>query len=237
VLLELNNINVNIGPVQVLRNVSLKIDEDETVVLVGRNGAGKTSTMKSIIGLYSVKSGKVLFNGRDITGLPPHIRATQIGIGFSPEDSRVFPDLTVEENIKLGMWLSRRKSADDKEMEEVILNVFPELKKVWSSKGIYCSGGEKKMVSIARALALSPSLLLLDEALEGLAPVVVERFIKAVKQIKELGISILIAESNVNNAAKVGERLYAIDRGEIIYEGEPNKIFQDQALLNTIRGY
>ncbi|MDJ0270234.1 MAG: ABC transporter ATP-binding protein [Aigarchaeota archaeon] len=236
-LLEVNNIDVNIGAVQVLRDLSMNIDKDETVVLVGRNGAGKTSTIKSIIGLYPVKSGKITFDGKDITGLPPHVRATRTGIGYSPEDSRVFPDLTVEENIKLGIWLSKHEKMSEKDMEETIFNIFPELKRIWNRRGLYCSGGEKKMVSIARALSLRPKLLLLDEAFEGLAPVVVERFIKAVNQIKQLGISILIAESNVNIAAKVGERLYAIDRGEIIYAGDPMKIFQDQTLLNTIRGY
>ena len=235
-LLEVNRINVNIGPVQVLRNLSINIDKGETISLVGRNGAGKTSTIKSIIGLYQVKSGKIIFDGRDITPIPPHIRATKLGIGYSPEDSRVFPDLTVEENIKLGIWLAKR-TTEEKEIEEIVFSIFPEIKKLWKRKGLYCSGGEKKMVSIARALALKPKLLLLDEAFEGLAPIVVDRFMKAVNQIKEMGISILVAESNVNNAARVGERLYAIDRGEIIYEGDPQRIFQDQALLNTIRGY
>jgi len=236
VLLEANRINVNIGPVQVLRNLTINIEKGETISLVGRNGAGKTSTIKSIIGLYQVKSGKIIFDGQEITTVPPHVRATELGIGYSPEDSRVFPDLTVEENIKLGIWLSRRIK-DEKEIEEIIFSIFPEIKKLWKRRGLYCSGGEKKMVSIARALALKPKLLLLDEAFEGLAPIVVDRFIKAVNQIKEMGIAILVAESNVNNAARVGERLYAIDRGEIIYEGEPQKIFQDQTLLNIIRGY
>lgn len=235
-LLEANRINVNIGPVQVLRNLTINIEKGETISLVGRNGAGKTSTIKSIIGLYQVKSGKIIFDGQEITTVPPHVRATELGIGYSPEDSRVFPDLTVEENIKLGIWLSRRIK-DEKEIEEIIFSIFPEIKKLWKRRGLYCSGGEKKMVSIARALALKPKLLLLDEAFEGLAPIVVDRFIKAVNQIKEMGIAILVAESNVNNAARVGERLYAIDRGEIIYEGEPQKIFQDQTLLNIIRGY
>ncbi|HIQ30130.1 MAG TPA: ATP-binding cassette domain-containing protein [Candidatus Caldiarchaeum subterraneum] len=235
-LLEANRINVNIGPVQVLRNLTINIEKGETISLVGRNGAGKTSTIKSIIGLYQVKSGKIIFDGQEITTVPPHVRATELGIGYSPEDSRVFPDLTVEENIKLGIWLSRRIK-DEKEIEEIIFSIFTEIKKLWKRRGLYCSGGEKKMVSIARALALKPKLLLLDEAFEGLAPIVVDRFIKAVNQIKEMGIAILVAESNVNNAARVGERLYAIDRGEIIYEGEPQKIFQDQTLLNIIRGY
>jgi len=236
VLLEVNKINVNIGPVQVLRNLSINIGKGETVSMVGRNGAGKTSTIKSIMGLYSVKSGNIIFDGKDITKIPTHIRATRLGIGYSPEDSRVFPDLTVEENIKLGMWLSKRE-ADEKEIEEIIFSIFPEVKRIWKRKGLYCSGGEKKMVSIARALALKPILLLLDEAFEGLAPIVVDRFMQAVNQIKEMGIAILVAESNVNNAARVGERLYAIDRGEIIYEGDPQRVFQDQNLLNTIRGY
>ena len=130
----------------------------------------------------------------------------------------------------------RKDQVSDAETQERIFAVFPEVRKFTGRRGLYLSGGEKKMVAIARAMALSPSVLLLDEPFEGLAPVVVTRFIEAVKKIKEMGISILIAESNLANATRVADRLYAIDRGEIIYQGDPRQVFENEDVMKTIRG-
>src|SRR5262244_4037694 len=238
-MLEIEGINTYRGPAQVLRKVSLGVGDAESVCLVGRNGAGKTTTIDSIIGLLPVRSGKVTFQGRDISGLPPHQRA-RLGIGYAPEDAGLFPDLTVEENFQICRWMAqasaRGAQVNEAETNERIFAVFPEVRAFTERRGLYLSGGEKKMVAIARAMALSPAILLLDEPFEGLAPVVVSRLIEAVKKIKAMGISVLIAESHLANAGRVADRLYAIDRGEIIYEGDPKRAFQNEEVMKTIRG-
>jgi branched-chain amino acid transport system ATP-binding protein len=210
------------------------------VCLVGRNGAGKTTTIDSIMGLLPVRSGTITFKGRDITGLPTHRRALA-GIGYSPEDAGIFPDLTVAENFQISQSLARGAGTGlaatrGASIDERVLALFPEIKTFTQRRGLFLSGGQKKMVAIGRAMALSPSILLLDEPFEGLAPVVVTRFIEAVKRIKEMGVSLLIAESNLMTASRVADRLYAIDRGEIIFAGEPQRAFEDGEVMKTIRG-
>jgi len=235
-LLTVEKANFFIGQLQVLRDISLNIAKNESIMLIGRNGAGKTSTLKTIMGLYTPTSGRIIFDGVDITKIPAHQRASKLGIAYSPEDSKVFPDLTVEENIKMGIWLAGNKKNDDKDIMETILNIFPEIKRLMKRKGIYCSGGEKKMVSVARALALRPKLILLDEPLEGLAPVVVQRFKKALTDIENMGISLLITESNVNTALSLNRKTLVIERGEIIYEGEPSEILKREDIYRIVRG-
>ena len=238
-MLEIKQINTFRGPAHVLRGVSLTVGDAEAVCLVGRNGAGKTTTIDSIMGLLPVRSGTITLKGRDITRLPTHQRA-RLGIGYSPEDAGIFPDLTVAENFQvsqlIGASRGRAASGSSAEMDERILAVFPEVKEFTGRRGLNLSGGQKKMVAIARAMTLSPSILLLDEPFEGLAPVVVNRFIDAVKKIKGMGISLLIAESNLNTATRIADRLYAIDRGEIIFQGDPKNALGNEEVMKTIRG-
>jgi branched-chain amino acid transport system ATP-binding protein len=238
-MLELERLNVFRGPAQVLRNLSLTVADREAVCLVGRNGAGKTTTIDGIMGLLPVRSGRVALGGRDITKLPTHRRALA-GIGYSPEDAGIFPDLTVAENFRISQSLARAAGKGGvvagNGIDERVLSLFPEIGDFTGRRGLFLSGGQKKMVAIGRAMTLSPSILLLDEPFEGLAPVVVSRFIDAVKQIKAMGISLLIAESNLMTASRVADRLYAIDRGEIIFEGEPRRAFENPDVMKTIRG-
>jgi branched-chain amino acid transport system ATP-binding protein len=238
--LELERLNVFRGPAQVLRNLSLAVGERESVCLVGRNGAGKTTTIDGIMGLLPVRSGRVHFGTRDITGLPAHKRALA-GIGYSPEDAGIFPDLTVAENFRISQSLARAAgrgavAVGPGGIDERVLGLFPEIGQFTGRRGLHLSGGQKKMVAIGRAMTLSPSVLLLDEPFEGLAPVVVSRFVDAVKQIKAMGISLLVAESNLMTASRVADRLYAIDRGEIIFEGEPRRAFENPDVMKTLRG-
>ena len=236
-MLEVERLNTFRGPAQVLRDLSLTVRDGESVCLVGRNGAGKTTTIDSIMGLLPVRSGTLTFNGVDITRLPTHERAL-CGIGYSPEDAGIFPDLTVAENFQISQSLARGKRAPVAAggIDERVLALFPEVKTFTQRRGLFLSGGQKKMVAIGRALTLSPSILLLDEPFEGLAPVIVTRFIEAVTKIKAMGISLLIAESNLMSASRVADRLYAIDRGEIIFEGDPRRAFDDEEVMRTIRG-
>ena len=233
-LLELTSVVTYRGPAQVLRGISLTVGERESVCLVGRNGAGKTTTIDTIMGLLPSRSGSVSFNGQDVTRLPAHRRA-RLGIGYAPEDTGVFPDLTVGENFEIARWLARDRDGGSAASGDAF-SVFPEVQDLLGRRGLNLSGGQKKMVAITRAMTLKPSILLLDEPFEGLAPVVVTRFIDAVRAIKAMGISILIAESNVTNSTRVADRLYALDRGDIIYQGLPQRVFDDADVMRTLRG-
>ena len=233
-MLEVKGIDAFRGPAHVLHGVSLNVGSREVVCLVGRNGAGKTTTMESIMGFVPVRSGRIVFHGEDVTALPVHRRALR-GMGYAPEGAEIFPELTVAENMMISRWMSARaRSAPD--IEDKVFSIFPEVKDLLRRQGMNLSGGQRKMVAIARGIALAPTLLLLDEAFEGLAPVVVNRFREAVRKIEDLGISLLIAESNLMNAARIADRLYAIDRGEIIFEGKPEQALADANVMKALRG-
>jgi branched-chain amino acid transport system ATP-binding protein len=229
-LLKIENLDVFIGSTQILRNISLGVNEGEIVCLLGRNGAGKSSIIKSTIGLYPSRSGKIIFKEKDITSFSPR-KKVLLGIGYSPEDTRIFTELTVEENINLSTWVRGKGEIFS---YETIFAIFPRIKDFLDRKGLNLSGGEKKMVSVARALALNPSLLLLDEAFEGLAPLVVNHFMEALRQIRKLGVTILLAESNVRIVSQVTEKTYIIERGEIIFEGHPREILENERLLKLV---
>ena len=237
-LLEVDNINTFRGPAHILRNVSINVDDNEVVSLVGRNGAGRTTIIESITGLLPIRSGQIKFRGVEIGKLPPHKRA-RYGIGYAPENSGLFPELTVAENLMISQWLAKktaRGAAGNVDAYEQALTVFPEVRKFLNRPGLNLSGGQKKMVSIARAMALAPSLMILDEAFEGLAPVVVRRFREAVLMIKNMGIGLLLAESNLTSAAAIADRIYVIDRGEIIFQGTPAAALADQGVMRALRG-
>jgi branched-chain amino acid transport system ATP-binding protein len=231
-MLKIDNIEVNLGGVNILRKISLDVKEKEIVMLLGRNGAGKTTTIKSIIGIIPLKKGKIFFNGKDITNLPPYKRA-RMGIGYAPEDRKIFTDMTTEENIEVALSNPTKKNEVIKE----IVEIFPTIEKLMKRKGGYLSGGEQKMLAIARALALSPKLLLLDEPLEGLAPIVTKHFYESIKKIRDRGISILIAESNLLHASKLADRIFIIERGEIIFEGYPEEVLKKEEVLKVLRGF
>jgi branched-chain amino acid transport system ATP-binding protein len=240
VLLEVDDINTYRGPAHVLRGVSIAVDTDEVVALVGRNGAGRTTIIESITGLLPIRSGHIRFRDDEITALPPHRRA-RLGIGYAPENSGIFPELTVAENLMISRWLSAKTGrpgthGGDGDSEEGALRVFPEVRALLARQGLNLSGGQKKMVAIARAMALAPYLLILDEAFEGLAPAGVKRFREAVMMIKAMGISLLIAESNLVSAAAIADRLYVIDRGEILFNGTPDEALADEEVMRALRG-
>jgi len=238
-VLEVKTIDTYRGPAHILHAVSLSVRAREVVCLVGRNGAGKTTTIESIMGFLPVRAGQITFNGEDLTRLPPHQRARR-GIGYSPEDCGVFPELSVGENLMISRWLGeevvRQRGGEHADPEVQAFEVFPEVRSLLKRQGLHLSGGQRKMVAVARAIMLSPTLLLLDEAFEGLAPVIVNRFTEAVMKIKALGVSILMAESHLAAATRIGDRLYAIDRGEIIFEGAPRDALDDEKVVRALRG-
>jgi branched-chain amino acid transport system ATP-binding protein len=238
-VLEVKAIDTFRGPAHILHGVSLGVGAQEVVCLVGRNGAGKTTTIESIMGFLPVRAGEIVFAGESLNRLPPHQRARR-GIGYSPEDCGVFPELTVGENLTIGRWLgdevAKAKGGTRSDPEQQAFDVFPEVRSLLARQGLHLSGGQRKMVAVARAMMLSPTLLLLDEAFEGLAPVVVNRFTEAVLKIKALGVSILMAESHLAAATRIGDRLYAIDRGEIIFHGAPKDALADERVVRALRG-
>jgi branched-chain amino acid transport system ATP-binding protein len=238
-VLEVKAIDTYRGPAHILRGVSLSVGANEVVCLVGRNGAGKTTTIDSIMGFLPLRAGQITFAGENINRLPPHERARR-GIGYSPEDCGVFPELSVDENLMISRWMgeeaARKRGHAGGDPAQHAFAVFPEVKGLLGRQGMHLSGGQRKMVAVARAMMLAPKLLLLDEAFEGLAPVIVNRFTEAVMKIKALGVSILMAESHLAAAVGIGDRLYAIDRGEIIFHGAPRDALADEKVVRALRG-
>ncbi len=231
-ILKVHDIHVDIDRIPILRGVSLEVDKGEIVVLLGRNGAGKTTTLRSIMGILPKKEGEILFDGIDITRMKAH-QIARLGIGYAPEDRKIFSDLTVEENIEIAV----RRRERIKEVYDKVYSIFPKLKELAKRKGGFLSGGEQKMLAIARALASEPKLLLLDEPFEGLAPIIVKRFYEAVRKIRDSGIPILVADSNILHARNIADRVYVIERGEIIYQGYADEVLRSDKVMKVLRGY
>jgi branched-chain amino acid transport system ATP-binding protein len=225
---------VDIEGSRVLRGVSFEVKEGELVCLVGRNGAGKTTAFRSIMGFHKIVSGSIVFRDNSLLGLRP-FQIARMGIGFAPEESEVFGELTVAENIAMPTWTHGNERAAADRINEAY-NVFPNLRRYVDRSGQALSGGERKMLSIARALALGPKLLLLDEPTEGLSPVVVPSIIEGLSNIRAFGHAVFIAESNIHHVPDFADRLYVIERGEIIFAGRPDEARRDPAVVRVIEG-
>lgn len=221
-MLEIQNINTFYGETQVLFDVSLSVEKGEVVSLVGRNGMGKTTTVRSILNLATVKSGTIEFNGVDITGQPTE-RIAQQGIGYVPEERHVFHDLTVEENLEMASV--NLPSETTSARMEAAFERFPKLRDLRDSKGGHLSGGEQQMLTIARALMTDNELLLIDEPTEGLAPLIAEDVKDAISELKGEK-TILLIEQSTQLIYSLSDRIYGIVNGEIVYEGTPNEAQQ-----------
>ena len=216
-MLSLSNLKVDIEGSHILNGISLSVAAGELVCLVGRNGAGKTTTFRTIMGYRRPRSGGITFDGADLTKLPTW-QIAQSGIGFSPEESEVYADLTVAENIELSTWTRPTGRPAAVRIEEAYA-VFPKLRQYLARGGAQLSGGERKMVSIARALTLDPKLLLLDEPFEGLSPAIVPSIAAGIASIRAMGRGVLIAESNVHHIPDYVDRIYVLERGELMFSG------------------
>jgi branched-chain amino acid transport system ATP-binding protein len=233
-MLTVRDLMVDIESSSVLRGVSFDVNAGECVCLVGRNGAGKTTSFRTVMGFRQAKSGTIEFGGNRILGLRPH-QIARLGVGFAPEESEVFGDLTVAENIAMPTWVCPNERNADARIADAY-RVFPKLERYRDRDGHALSGGERKMVSIARALALGPKLLLLDEPTEGLSPVIVPSIIEGIMTIRSAGHAIFIAESNIHHVPEFTDRLYVIERGEIIFAGSPTQATKDPALARIVEG-
>lgn len=226
-LLSVRGLQAWYGRAHILTGVDLTVDRGEVVALMGRNGAGKTTTMKAIMGLLDRRSGTVAFDGRDISALPPH-RIARLGLGYVPEDRRVFTDLTVEENLEVGRQPPRDGAPHW--TPERLYALFPNLAEMRGRRGGRMSGGEQQMLTLARTLMGNPSLLLLDEPSEGLAPRIVQQMADALRALKAEGLSILVSEQNLAFAAAVADRASVIEKGQIRFEGPMRTLLEDETV-------
>ena len=227
-MLAIDRLTVDIQSSRILRGISLEVAAGQLVCLVGRNGAGKTTTFRSIMGYLKVVSGTIYFMKQPLAGVATH-RIAQMGIGYAPEESQVFGDLNVAENIELPTW-TRPGGRPAAERIKLAYEIFPKLRGYAARGGNQLSGGERKMVSIARALALDPQLLLLDEPFEGLSPAIIPSIADGIASIRGLGHGVLMAESNVHHIPEYADRLYVLERGEIIYQGKPGDTYPPEVM-------
>jgi branched-chain amino acid transport system ATP-binding protein len=226
-LLEVTDVHTAYGLSRVLFGVSLEVAQGECVCLLGRNGVGKSTTMRSIMGLTPPQSGRVSWKGRDITGWAPH-RVARAGLGFVPEDRRIFAELSVWENLDVasrgaGGWTVER-----------VFGLFPKLRELAGRQGGYLSGGEQQMLTIARTLMGNPELLLLDEPSEGLAPLVVDHLGEQIARLKHEGLTILLAEQNVGFSLALADRVYVLEKGSIRFSGPAAALRDDEALRHEL---
>jgi len=225
VILEVENIYTAYEQIRVLFGISFQVDQGQVVTLLGRNGVGKTTTLRSIMGLTPPQSGSIKWMGNDITGLRPY-QIARLGIGFAAEDRRIFSDLTVWENLDVAIKRSERtKSRWDMDR---VYDLFPALENLRDRLGGYLSGGEQQMLTIARALMGNPTLLLLDEPSEGLAPVIVQQLGVQISRLKGEGMTILLSEQNSEFSLGLSDRVTILEKGEVRFEGSVDEFMKDE---------
>jgi branched-chain amino acid transport system ATP-binding protein len=219
-MLELIDVHTYYGGSYVLQGISLEVAKCSVIALLGRNGMGKTTTIRSIIGFTPPRRGVIRFKGKEITGLQPH-QVSQMGIGLVPQGRRIFPSLSVKENLLMAARGERKAEAWTLDK---VYSLFPILKERTNYKGNFLSGGEQQMLTIARALMTNPDLLLMDEPSEGLAPIIVQEVGRIISQLKQSGFSILLVEQNLSMALGLADYVYIISKGVIVYESKPQEL-------------
>jgi branched-chain amino acid transport system ATP-binding protein len=234
VLLELEDVHVHYGKVEALKGISLTVDEGEIVTLIGGNGAGKSTTLKTISGLRTVTSGGIRFQGEDIVGKAPH-RLVEVGLCQAPEGRGVFPGMTVTENLEMGAYTRRDKSALASEFDRVF-ELFPRLKERQRQAGGTLSGGEQQMLAIGRALMARPKVLLLDEPSMGLAPRLVSQIFDIVTEINQQGTTILLVEQNAAQALQRADRAYVLETGRIVKAAPARELLEDDSVRAAYLG-
>ena len=231
-ILDVREIHTAYGLSRVLFGVSLNVRAGECVCLLGRNGVGKTTTMRSMMGLTPPNAGRIVWKGADITGWPPY-RVARAGLGFVPEDRRIFADLTVWENLDVASRAATTGAGGAWSIERVF-DLFPQLRELTGRNGGFLSGGEQQMLTIARTLMGNPELLLLDEPSEGLAPLVVDHLREQIARLKREGLTILLAEQNVDFSLQLADRVYVLEKGAIRFSGPASRLRDDDALRREL---
>ena len=226
-ILSVKDVNTFYGTSHVLQDINLVVDFGEVVALLGRNGVGKTTTLRSIIGLTPPKSGSIVFKEQEVCGLPAYKMAAN-GIAYMPDDLRVFPDLTCQENLEIAARVSRRSGIWNLEK---VQELFPVLRARRSQKGLNMSGGEKKMLSLGRALMANPDLVLLDEPSEGLAPLIVRSLVDAVGNIRDSRVTVLLADQNLRFCRQVSDRGYILEKGRVVHNDTMEGILKSEEVV------
>jgi branched-chain amino acid transport system ATP-binding protein len=234
VLLKVTDLHTSYGKIEALKGISIEVNEGEIVTLIGANGAGKSTTLKTISGQLTPKAGTIEFDGNIINGIPAH-KVTARGVVQVPEGRRIFPRMTVKENLELGAFLRKDKEGVDQSFERVF-ELFPRLKERIAQKGGTLSGGEQQMLAMGRGLMASPKLLMLDEPSMGLAPVVVETIFEIIGQLNSDGITILLVEQNAHMALSVADRGYVLETGTIALEGPGEELLANEAVRKAYLG-
>ena len=233
-MLELRNVSSNYGAIEALRGITLRVARGEVVTLIGANGAGKSTTLRNIVGLVPPKTGEIQYEGQSLVGTPTH-KITAKGISLVPEGRAIFANLTVSENLDMGAYLRTSKSENAQDLERVF-TLFPRLKERRSQQGGTLSGGEQQMLAIGRALMARPRLLLLDEPSLGLAPLLVHTILTAIDDINKEGTTILLVEQNANAALKHSHRAYVLETGSIVMEGPSEVVAADPRVKQAYLG-
>ncbi len=233
-MLTLENVSVNYGAIEALTNITLHIEQGEVVTLIGANGAGKTTTLRTITGLLEPRQGRVMYEGKQISGLPTH-KLVPMGIAMSPEGRGVFANLSIRENLEMGAFIRKDKKGIADDMERGF-TLFPRLKEREQQKAGTLSGGEQQMLAMARAMMSRPRLLLLDEPSLGLAPLVVHSIFEAIDEIKSEGTTILLVEQNANAALNHSDRAYVLETGRIVMEGSSAELAADPRVKEAYLG-
>jgi branched-chain amino acid transport system ATP-binding protein len=235
-MLEVENLNAWYGAAHILFDLALRVGPGEVVALMGRNGAGKSTTMKAVMALMARRSGTVRFCGRDISRLRPY-RIARLGVGFVPEDRRIFSDLTVTENLDIGRQRPRRfpdgRPAPQWSLDK-LYRLFPNLAGMPNRRGAHMSGGEQQMLTVARTLMGNPLLILLDEPSEGVAPLIVEEMANTIMELKRQGISVLLSEQNIHFAGLVSDRAYVLEKGQVKWQGPMAELMKDTAVQREL---
>ena len=234
-LLEVNDLHVFYGRIEAIKGISFTVGEGEVVTLIGANGAGKTTTLRTLSGVRSVAQGSVMFDGQDITTMPPHERV-KLGICQAPEGRGIFPGMTVLENLEMGTYTRKSKDAKQAEELEHVFDLFPRLKERISQHGGTLSGGEQQMLAIGRALMSRPRLLLLDEPSMGLAPMLIAQIFEIIKKINEDGVSVLLVEQNATQALRTAHRAYVLETGYSVKSGTGAELLHDPAVRAAYLG-
>jgi branched-chain amino acid transport system ATP-binding protein len=233
-VLEVDDIHTFYGSIEALKGISLRVEEGEIVTLIGANGAGKSTTLRSISGIVPPRTGRIVFNGTEITGLPGHVVA-EIGIAQSPEGRRIFSRMTVLENLEMGAFTRRDQSGIKQDLDRVY-TLFPRLKERERQKGGTMSGGEQQMLAIGRAMMAQPKLLLLDEPSLGLAPVIVDRIYEVIREINQQGTTIVLVEQNANYALDVSHRGYVLETGHVVLNDTSENLRNDERVQAAYLG-
>ena len=229
-MIELNNVHAHYGKIHILQGVTLSVKEGESVALLGRNGVGKTTTLKTIMGLVAISGGEILFNGNDLSKIPPH-RIPGEGIGYVPQGRGIFPNLSVKENLMIGLF-----EEPPSHIEDYVFERFPKLKERLNQPGGTLSGGEQQMLAIARCLVMQPKLIILDEPTEGIMPILVKDIRREIAAVNTAGVSVLLVEQNINTALKLCSKIFIMEKGRIVNKSAAEDLKNDRETLQRFLG-